>query len=283
VGDIFRSKFFIILLIIACVLTLSTVILNLAGYGSVVSDITNIILTPFQKFADIIKTSFSGFIGYFTEFNRMKEEIEDYKARLEIAEALSEDTRKMKEQIEIYENFYEFKKEHMDFKFQPAKIIARAPGNYLSAATINKGSFHEIEKDMPVIASKGADIAIVGYISEVSLLSAKVVSFIRTGDAIGAYIEGSEQTGVVEGDFELEKEGLCRFTVQSKEVEFEVGDRIFSSGNGGIYPDGLYIGEVIEVSPDPLSHTMTGIIRPAVNFGDIKDVMVVLKFDRMFY
>jgi len=281
-GDIFRSKFFIILLIIACVLTLSTIILNLSGYGSVVSDITNLILTPFQSFADILKNSISGFIAYFTEFNHMKEEIEDLKARLEIAEALNEDTRKMAEKIETYEAFYGFKKEHMDFELLPAKIITWDSGNYLSVATINKGSFHNIEKDMPVIASKGADKVIVGYISEVGFLTSKVVSIIRAGTYIGAYIERTEETGGVGGEFELEQKGLCRLTDLTKDADLEVGDRIYSSGSSSIYPEGLYIGEVTEVEFDTSIHTITGIIKPAVNFNDIKYVMVVIKFERKF-
>ena len=282
-GDIFRSKFFIILLIVACVLTLTTIILNLAGYGSVVSDITNLILSPFQRFADIIKNSFSGFIGYFTEFNRMKEEIEDLKTRLEAAEALNQDTQKMADKIAIYEDFYEFKKEHTDIKPQPAKIIARDSGNFLSVATINKGSFHEIEKDMPVIAAKGPDKVIVGYISEVGLYTSKVVSFLRTDEAIGVYIEDSEETGVVIGDFELEKKGLCILTELSKDTELKIGDRLYSSGNGGMYPEGLYVGEVVKILPNPRNHTMMAHIKPALTFNDIKDVMVVLKFDRKFY
>jgi len=283
VGDIFRSKFFIILLIVACVLTLTTIILNLAGYGSVVSDITNLILSPFQRFADIIKNSFSGFIGYFTEFNRMKEEIEDLKTRLEAAEALNQDTQKMADKIAIYEDFYEFKKEHTDIKPQPAKIIARDSGNFLSVATINKGSFHEIEKDMPVIAVKGVDYVIVGYVSETGIMSSKVVPLIRTGAAIGAYIARTEEAGVVIGDFKLEKKGLCKLAFLSKETDIEAGDKIYSSGNGGIYPEDLYIGEVVEVGYDPLSHTMIGYVKPAVNFSEIKDVMVILEFSHSFY
>jgi rod shape-determining protein MreC len=263
-------------------------ILNLTGHGSVVADITNLIFTPFQRFADILKNSFSGYSAYLTEFNRMKEEIADLKEKLETAQAMNEDSRKLREENENLYSFYGLKRQHTEYELQPAKITARGDGNYLSSLTINKGSFHNIEKDMPVIASKpsasgaGYDYTVVGYVSEVGLMSSKVVPFIRTGTYIGAYIGRTEETGIVEGDFELEKDGLCRIASLSKEAVVEAGDKIYSSGSG-IYPENLYIGEVTEVEADPLSRTVTGRIEPDVNFNEIKDVMVILKFERKFY
>ena len=287
-GGIFKNKFFIIMMIVACALTLSTIILNLAGLGSVVTDAVNLILGPFQGFADIIKDSFAGFAGYFTEFNKMKEEIEEMRAKLEDAESLLQDTWRLQDENETLMAFYELKRTRADFKMQNAKITARDPGNYLSSLTIDKGSRQTLEKDMPVVAARGTDTGkekyvIVGYVSEVGLLSAKVVPFIRTGSSVGAYIERTGEAVVVEGDFELEKKGLCRISYLSKDADIEVGDKLYSSGNANIYPEDLYIGEIIELSADPLSRTMTGRIKPAVDFDKIKNLMVILEFNRNFY
>jgi len=287
-GDIFRNKFFIISLIIICVLTVSTVALNLSGHGSVVSDITNVVLTPFQRFADIVKNGLSGFSAYFTEIDALRARIADLEAKLEIAEAESENTRQLQEANDNLYNFYGLKRERPLYDLQPARITSRDPGNYLSSLTINRGSLYGLAKNMPVIGSKpsstgtGFDYIIVGYVSEVGLMSSKVVPFIRTGEAIGAYIGRTQEIGVVEGDFELEKNGVCRIVNLSKETVLEVGDKIYSSGSS-IYPENLYIGEVIKVTSDPLSQTMTGDIKPAADFSKIKDVMVILKFERKFY
>ena len=282
-GGIFKNKFFIALLIVICVLTLSTIILNYAGYGSAVADLTNAVLAPFSHFTDIIKESFAGFAAYFTEFNRMKEEIEDLREKLAAAEALNEDTRKLQEQNEMLYSFYELKRERPDYIFQPAKITATDPGNLQLSLTINKGAIHNIEKDMPVIAAIGTDFAIVGYVGEVGITSSKVVPFMRTGAYIGVYIERTEETGIVQGEFPLEKQALCRISYLSKDAVLEREDKIYSSGGGGIYPENLYIGKITKVESDPRSHTMTGIIKPGVDFNIIKDVMVIIKFERKFY
>jgi rod shape-determining protein MreC len=213
----------------------------------------------------------------------MKEKIEDLEAKLEAADARDQEYWKLKEQNEMFHAYYDFKQEHVDFDLQPAKINAKDSGNYLLVLTINKGEVHNIKKDMPVIASVGMDKVIVGYVSEVGFLYSKVTSFMQTGEAIGAYIKSTDETGVIVGDFDLEKKGQCRLEDLPKDTKLKVTDRIYSSGGGGIYPEGLYIGEVIDVQPDAKSHAMVGIIQSAVNFNEIKDVMVVLSFERKFY
>jgi len=281
-SDIFKNKFFIIALIVICALTLSTVVLNLAGYGSVVSDVTNAVLSPFKYFADVSRESFAGFAAYFSEFNRMKDEIEELKTKLAAAEALNEDTRILRERNDMLMSFYELKRERMDYDLQPAKVIATDPGNYLLSLTINKGAFHDIEKDMPVIAAVGTEYVIIGYVGETGLTSSKVVPFIKAGESVGAYIKRTDEPGIIEGDFTLERNGLCRVAYLPKDALIEPGDKIYTSGTGGIYPENLYIGEVISVGADPFSQTPTGHVRPAADFSEIKDVMVVLKFEKRF-
>ena len=279
-GGIFRNRFFIILLIVACVLTLTAMVLNILGYGSVTADVTRIILMPFQAFADIIKDSWSGFTAYFTEFNRMREEIAELKIYIEELEEQIEDIRDIKDERDRLIIYFGFKQEHTNIiGFQDAAVIGREAGNYQSNLIINKGSFHNIKKNMPVITEKG----IVGYISEVSSWTSKVSLFIRTSNAVGAYIKRNGQIGIVEGNFSLEKAGKCALGSLSKETDLEVGDKIYTSGYGDIYPKDLYIGKVTEVLPDPFTQTMTGYVEPAVDFGELRRVMVILEFTRDFY
>ena len=279
-GDIFKNKFFIILLIVACVLTFTTMGLNLTGHGSIVSDAANVIIMPFQKFADIVKESWSGFTGYFTEFNKLKQENARLTARVAELEAANSDIPALQGRINSLTAYYGLMQDHTDIeKIQDAAIISRDAGNYSTVLTINKGSFHHIEKDMPVITADG----IVGYISEVATFTSKVSLFIRTSNSVGAYIKRTGQIGIAEGDFELEKAGKCRLGYLSKDTDLQVGDKIYTSGYSDIYPKDLPIGEITEIVPDPLSQTLTGYIQPAVDFSSLRNVIVILKFTREFY
>jgi rod shape-determining protein MreC len=274
-GDIFRNKFFIIFLIAACVLTLATMGLNIAGYGNLVSDAASIILEPFQGFANIIKNSASGFMDYFTKFNELRDENAVLQERVRALEIEIDGAHEIKRENDSLMAFLDLKEEHLDFKLQDASVIAGSAANYISGLTINKGAFHGIELDMVVYAPEG----VVGYISEVGLRTAKVSPFIRASNSIGAYIKRTGDTGLVKGEFELEKQGLCRLTNLSREADIQVGDRLYSSGYGEIYPAGLLIGTVAEVYSETQRHTPAAYVEPAVNFNKIRDVMVILEFN----
>ena len=281
-GYIFRNKFFIIFLIIACVLTAVTMGLNLAGYGNLVSDTANKIIEPFQALANIIKNSVSGFIDYFTKFNEYRDENAELKAYLRELEAEIEEAREIKAQNDMLRRFFDLKDERPDFIMLEASVIAGSAGNYITGITINRGAFHGIGKDMPVISADG----VVGYISHVDFRSARISPFIRAGNKIGVYIvsegEKTGDTGIVEGVFELAREGLCRLVNLTREADISEGDKIYSSGYSEMYPEGLFIGTVVSVYNDANTHTPAALIEPGVNFNKLRDVMIVLEFNWIF-
>jgi rod shape-determining protein MreC len=278
-GDIFKNKIFIILLIVVCVCTIATMVLSISGRGNIISSAANFVISPFQNFAGLIGESVTGFADYFVKFNELKEENAELKKRVAELENSIEDAKITEEENERFRAVLELKKAHPDYKFQDAAVIGQSTGNYISYFTVNKGDIHGVKKDMPVIA----DNAVVGYVSEVDVASSKVTPFIRTSNSVGAFIKRSRDTCLAQGDFELEKEGICRISTLSDEVDIQSGDEIYTSGYGGIYPEGLYIGRVSEVFPDPLTHTPAAYIEPAVNFSKLQDVMIILEFDWVFY
>jgi len=83
-------------------------------------------------------------------------------------------------------------------------------------------------------------------------------------------------------DFVLERDGLSRIRYLAREADIRAGDRVYSSGYGGIYPEGLFIGTVLEVYGDPLTQTPAAYIEPGVNFNQLRDVMIILEFNFIF-
>ena len=282
-GDIFKNKFFIVFLIVACLLTVITMGLSLAGYGNLISDIASTVIRPFQMFANMIQNSVSGFIGYFTMFNELveenamlREQVQEFKAKWSI---ISE----IEDQNEFLRGFFELRQERPDFRLQDASIIAGSAGNYIFEFTINRGSFHGVELDMPVIALGANGESIVGFISNVGIMTSRVSPFIRPSNSVGAYIRRTGDTGIVEGDFELGRVGLSRFAPLSRDADIQVGDRIYSSGYGMIYPQGLFVGTITEIVSNPFMQTQHAYIEPGANFNQLRDVMIILEFNWQFY
>ena len=97
--------------------------------------------------------------------------------------------------------------------------------------------------------------------------------------AVGAYVERSGELGVVEGDYELTKQGLCVMKYLKADSDIQVGDRILSSGFGSVYPRGLTVGYVEKIEKDNNMRSITAYIRPAATLSDLSRVMVITDYE----
>jgi rod shape-determining protein MreC len=89
--------------------------------------------------------------------------------------------------------------------------------------------------------------------------------------AAGAVIERSRAQGVVIGT------GADRLRMEyvAGTADVKVGDLVVTSGIDGIYPKGFVIGQIESIERGGGSFSAV-IIRPAVDFASIEDVLVVL-------
>ena len=54
-----------------------------------------------------------------------------------------------------------------------------------------------------------------------------------------------------------------------------VGDLLETSGAGGVYPAGLNVGAVREISADAMGNLNYAIVEPAVDFSRLYEVLVI--------
>ena len=116
---------------------------------------------------------------------------------------------------------------------------------------------------------------ILGRITEVSLTFSRVSTIINYDSSVGAYVERTGEVGIVSGDFERRKSGECVLEYLPFDTDVKVGDKVFSSGLGSVYPRDLYIGEVTEITGDPYDHTKIAIVKPASPMQKITKVMIL--------
>jgi rod shape-determining protein MreC len=100
---------------------------------------------------------------------------------------------------------------------------------------------------------------------------AKVQLVTDRASGVGAMIERTRRQGIARG---AGREGLTLEYVPLQ-ADVQVGDRVVTSGTDGLYPRGVHIGTVLEVSPGgDLFHSVR--LAPAVDFGTLDQVFVVL-------
>ena len=269
-----KSRFFIISLAVALLLSIVPGVLCAMGQGSYIRSALVTVATPFRWAFTKVGEGLSGFSMYFRTLEKLRDENEALRAELEGYKNLVYDAELIGEENEFLSEFLGIKEEHVDFLFEDATVVGRESTNYRTVYTLSKGTLLGIEVNMPIITEEG----LVGHITEVGATWSKAVLITETASAVGGYIERSGVLGVVEGTYELRTEGTCRMVYIEPDSDIRVGDKVLSSGMGGVYPRGILIGHVSEISVDENTRTLTALIEPSADLDSISKLMIITEY-----
>ena len=275
-NNFFKSRFFIVVLLVAMLLCIVPTTLTVMGQGSYVRGAVVTLMYPFQRAAGYIGEALGGFSEYFTRFDELREENERLKSELAELRDQSYEATLHKSENEWLRDYLELKRENHTFSLADAKVVGRETTNTRTVYTLDRGKGAGIEKNMPVITSDG----VVGYIIEVGLTWSKAVSITDDRSNVGVYTDRTGDVGILCGTYELSFEGRCDLTCTALEADIAVGDRVITSGLGTTYPEGLSVGVVCEVYRDEYDRSLHAVVEPYVDFESVSAVMVVCGFSR---
>lgn len=268
-----KTKFFIVCIAVASVLVLVPAILTAFGQVDIVRSGLKTVAKPFEWCGSRLADAVGGFVAVFTDYNELQEENESLRAELDSVENERADNEVLRSENDWLKKFLDLKNKNPDFELTDADIISFEAGNYSTVLTLNRGTVHGIKKNMPVITPDG----VLGYVSETGLDWCKVTSIIESTSKVAVYTDRTGVIGTVEGDPNLRADGKCVMSYAA-DADIKVGDRVYTSGTGSIYPDGLLIGKIISVDADEATRKLVAKVEPAVDFTSIEKlgrVMIV--------
>ncbi len=262
-----KTKFFIITLIVAVCLVLVPAVLAAFGQVDIVRSALKTAAKPFEWCASRAADGVKGFVAVFTDYDNLQKENAELKEQLNTIENQHADNEALRAENEWLKQFLEIKTANADFEFTDAAVISHEAGNYSTVLTLNRGSVHGIKTNMPVITPDG----VLGYVCEVGLDWCKVVSIIESDSRAGSYTDRTHAIGTLEGDPTLRAEGKCLISYDP-DADIKAGDRVYTSGMGSIYPDGLLLGKIISVSADEATRKLVAVVEPAVDFSSLSNL-----------
>lgn len=270
---VFKNKAAFWLVVTVIIISIAIGILNAAK--SEVTFLENgieIIITPVQKLFTNMGNGISGFLGYFSDKQKLHEEIDALKNENEqLKQQLAENELSSLENTEL-RKLLNMKKSNTEFELSAAQIIARDPSNWYNTFTIDKGAADGIALNQPVISGGNA---LVGRICEVGTTWSRVTLMTDAEHSAGALVSRTSEYGICEGDGSHSAD-TCRLNFVSKNANIIVGDTVVTSGLGGVYPKGLVIGKIQKIRPDIQGISQYAIISPEADFKNMKAVFVIL-------
>lgn len=189
----------------------------------------------------------------------LKQQVAQLQIRLQQERAVAEQSRTLQQLLQL--------QQQTQLRTTGATVIGGAPSPDFRTMTIDKGSSEGLKPDMAVISPVG----VVGRVILPSRRAAKVQLLIDRNAAAGALDERTRAQGVVIGT----GGDRLRMEYVTGSADVKPGDRVVTSGIDGIYPKGFVIGQIESVQRGGGDFREIS-IRPAVDFGSIEAVLVVL-------
>ena len=258
-----------------CVTVLFIIVMALSTIPAlkpnIVSNAVGFVISPVQKVISRCINSTSEFFSFVFNMEEYRNENDELKKQVAVLENQIRETEELKKENTRLRAMLDMRERTLAYETETAEVIAKDAGNWFNSFTVDKGSTDGVTLYAPVITDKG----LVGYVSEVGATYAKVNSIIDSTSSVASNVQRTGDFAVVEGDLKLQEQGRCRMVYVNKNSVITVGDDLETSGMGGIYPKGLYIGKVLEISDDGTGLSQEAIIEPAVDFKSIKEVFII--------
>jgi len=195
---------------------------------------------------------------------QLKQRVQELEVELKAKDDLAAENARLSRLLEL--------KERSRYRVLTARIIGRDPSVWFDSIIINRGSLDGVELNMPVITDGG----VVGRISAVGPLTAQADLLTRSRSGIGGVvgeIGASGALGVLVGSGNRD---LLEMRYVSGSVTVEPGQAVYTSGQDGIYPPGLKIGEIVEVERGSATTPHRILVRPTAGIEAMQEVGVML-------
>jgi rod shape-determining protein MreC len=142
-----------------------------------------------------------------------------------------------------------------------ARVIGNSGGGYVRTVMVNGGADRGLARGQAAITGDG----LVGRLTEVGSRAARVLLITDLNSRIPVVIESSHASAVLAGD----NSGRPRLLYVGQPNTIKIGDRILTSGEGGIFPPGLPVGVIAALGPGEAR------VEPYVELSRLRYVLIV--------
>ena len=199
-----------------------------------------------------------------TENEQLREQVAQMQSELRNAREHSAENERLRALLNL--------KQRTGYDSVPARVIARDPSVWFNTVAIDRGSASSVAVNMPVVTGSG----IVGRVITVSPFSSQVMLITDEKAGAGGVVGQLGQSGALGSIRGAGEKGLVEMRYVSGLVPVELGDYVLTTGQDGIYPAGLNVGDIVELTKGSATQPHRILIRPSARLDQLQDVAVLL-------
>lgn len=259
--EFFKNNFHYFLLSVLLVLSLLMMGKSMSYDRYVLARITQSITGPIQK-------SWSE-MWYKLSLSKENEELVQQNIRLmrEQSNMFIVKNDSLFSQMSETDSLHPQKKRLYDYSY--AHVIFKTTDQAFNYIIIDKGSKDGVMRDMAVTSPKG----VVGVVGDVSDNFSSVISILHPDSRISALVSSINQVGTVV----WEGADPCVAYLENipQHLDINIGDSVLTSGYSNIFPQGMLIGTVKEVTTGKNASFLTIKVKLATDFNRLNTVYLV--------
>ncbi len=258
----------IVVIILLVVLVVTAGSNNMSGAESVAGSI----FSPVQKALFSATDAVGDFFGRIFSGSDLRVENLQLEARVAELEGQLSDYDEMKAENERLKALLNFSAESQELQFKGARVIGKAPGYWFNMFIIDVGMSDGVQVDMPVVNGDG----LVGRVVKTGANWSRVLAIIDSSSGVSGIVQRTRDPGIISGSNTAGDENpLLTMSNLPLDADLMPGDKVITSGLAGVFPKGIAIGEVVEVSESNDGMRNEAVVKPYADFNHLEEVRVI--------
>ena len=257
-------------LIVLSVISLAMFVLGVregdSGILHGVRGVFQTVATPARVVGSFVGSPISGLGNVMGNLTADSETLSDLKSENEDLKSQVARLTEYEDEANTLTNLLELRNQY-NLDSTAARVIAKSTDSWSSTITIDKGQSSGIQTGMPVMTSTG----VVGQVSESGPTTATVRLITDETSGVSAKVQSSGAQGQLVGS----ADGSLHLTLIRTDQQVSSGDSVVTSGLGGVYPKGIPIGTVTNVTKSAGSLYYDITVEPLASVDSLEEVLVV--------
>ena len=157
------------------------------------------------------------------------------------------------------------------WKLKLANVVLRDPANWWRTAQIDLGSRDGLRENLPVLTNDG----LIGRVSSVGLTRSQIILIGDPNCRVSARVENpTHDIGVLGAGGPLD-DSLVGLSYLSSGANLKSGQLVVTSGEGGIFPAGIPIGQIVDAQQVEFGLYTEARVKLNANLGALEEVWVL--------
>ncbi|HKW51901.1 MAG TPA: rod shape-determining protein MreC [Candidatus Eisenbacteria bacterium] len=245
-------------LVIACVLSFSLMVLERHEQARVAWFIQHTLLGPFEAAVGWMDSA----VGVYWDNQHLRERLTRLQIETDALRGERQENARLRQLLKL--------EERHPYSLVASSIVGRSLDRLGGSITIDKGVADGVEPGRAILTPDG----LVGRVERATQHQARILTLLHRDCAVAARVERSRVDGVMQWEFGTQPVLNLRYVSSQEDVK--TGDLVVTSGLGGMFPAGIRIGTVARVGLDPNGLMKEITVRPAVNFRSLEEILVYL-------